>query len=89
MNKVQLAEHLAEKAGSTKKEALAWVELVFTSIEKALVKGEPVKLSGFGNFTVKNRPARIAKNPVTRKEVKVPASRKVSFKASELLKEKL
>jgi nucleoid DNA-binding protein len=46
-------------------------------------------LSGFGNFTVKNRPARIAKNPVTRKEVKVPASRKVSFKASELLKEKL
>ena len=89
MNKVQLAEQLAQKRKTTKKEAGEWVEAVFATIQKSLVKGEVVKISGFGNFTVKKRAARMAKNPITKAPVKVPASKKVAFKQSQALKEKL
>ncbi|MCK9198308.1 DNA-binding protein HU [bioreactor metagenome] len=88
MNKVQLAEKIAEKENFTKKAALELVDIVLDQITEALLAGEPVKLSGFGNFSVKEKPARLAKNPITKATVKVPASKKVSFKPSELFKEK-
>ncbi len=89
MNKAQLVEQLAQERNITKKEAQSCVEAVFGAIEKALCAGDVVKIGGFGNFCVKQRAAREAKNPVTKAPVKVPASKKVAFKQSQALKEKL
>jgi DNA-binding protein HU-beta len=89
MNKVQLAEKLAQERKTTKKEANEWVEAIFQTMEKTLKKGEIVKISGFGRFTVKNVAAKVVKSPNSDKMIHVPASKKVAFKQSEKLKASL
>lgn len=89
MNKAQLIEKVAAKAGWTKKDTAKLVNLVLDEIIDCFHKGESVKISGFGNFVVKQKAERIGKNPINKEEITVPACTKVSFKTSDILKEEL
>lgn len=87
MNKATLVEIVAESAGIKKKEADAAVSAVFTAIENELATGGKVQIAGFGSFKVKDRAARIGRNPKTREEIKIPASKAPAFVAGKSLKE--
>ncbi len=87
MNKTQLAEIVAAKSGIKKKEADAVVTAVFDSICDALAAGEKVQIFGFGSFDVKERAARIGRNPRTKEEMTIPAFKCASFSPSKALKE--
>jgi DNA-binding protein HU-beta len=89
MNKAELIVAVSEKAELTKRDAEAAIDAVLEVIDAALVKGEVVKLSGFGIFEKKHRAAREGTNPATQQKIKIPASASVSFKVSKALKEKL
>jgi len=88
MNKAQLIEAVAENT-STKKEAQMAVETVFNAIKVSLKKKEDVAVSGFGTFKVKQTKARTGRNPKTGETIKIPAKKKVAFRASKDLKEML
>ena len=88
MNKGDLINEVA-KVVSTKKEAQAAVESVFSSISKSLKKNDPVTLVGFGTFKVAKRKARKGRNPRTGEEIKIKASKAPKFVASKTLKEAL
>ena len=87
MNKTELVAAVAEKTGASKKESEKAVSAVFETITKALVAGDKVALVGFGAFEVKDRPARTGRNPRTKEEIAIPASRSASFKAGKALKD--
>ena len=87
MNKAELISAVAEKAAMTKKEAEKAVAAALDSITEALKKGEKVQLVGFGGFEVKERSARIGRNPKTKEEIQIPASRVPTFKAGKALKD--
>ena len=87
MNKANLADAVFEKLGGTKKAAEDAVETVFDSITNSLKKGEDVSVAGFGNFVVKKRAAREARNPRTGETVHVPATTVAKFRAGKSLKE--
>ena len=89
MNKAELVEAVAEKAELSKRDAEAAVDAVLEVIDAAVVKGEEVKLSGFGIFSKKARAAREGTNPSNQKKIKIPASNTVAFKVSKAFKEKL
>ena len=72
MNKAELVLEVAEKAEVSKRDAEAAVDAVFEVIEGALVKGETVKLSGFGIFEKKQRAAREGTNPATQAKIQIP-----------------
>ena len=86
MNKVELISAVAEQAGLTKKDAEKAVAAVIASIEGALVKGDKVQLIGFGTFEVRERAARVGRNPQTKEEIKIDASKQPVFKAGAALK---
>jgi len=86
MNKVELIAAVAEKAGLTKKDAEKAVAAVVASVEEALVKGDKVQLIGFGTFEVRERAARVGRNPQTKAEIKIAASKQPVFKAGAALK---
>ena len=86
MNKVELIAAVADKAGLSKKDAEKAVAAVVGSIEAALVAGEKVQLIGFGTFEVRERAARIGRNPQTKAEIKIAASKQPVFKAGAALK---
>ncbi|MBQ8704093.1 MAG: HU family DNA-binding protein [Bacteroidales bacterium] len=81
MNKTELVNAMAAKAGMTKVAAKAAMNACFATIAEQLNKGEKVTLIGFGTFSVVERKARTAKNPQTGKPVKVPAKKVAKFKA--------
>ena len=87
MNKAELISAVAEKAAMTKKEAEKAVAAALDSITEALKKGEKVQLVGFGGFEVKERSARIGRNPKTKEEIQIPASQVPTFKAGKALKD--
>ena len=89
MNKVELINAVAKKTGLSKKDADKAVAAVIGSIEDALKAGEKVQLIGFGTFEVKDRPARVARNPRTGAEIKIAASKAPAFKAGKALKDKV
>ena len=89
MNKAELVLAVSEKAGLSKRDAEAAIEATLEVIEAALVKGETVKISGFGIFSKKERAAREGTNPSNQEKIVIPASASVSFKVSKALKEKL
>ena len=86
MNKADLISEVA-KVVSTKKEAQAAVDCVFKSIPKAMKKGKPVTIAGFGSFKVTKRKARKGRNPKTGEEIKIKASKAPKFVASKTLKD--
>jgi DNA-binding protein HU-beta len=71
----------------SRKDAAALVDGIFEDIQNAVVGGEPVKIPGFGQFKVRDRAARMARNPATGEQVKVPAKRVFKFLAAKALKE--
>ena len=86
MNKVELIASVAEKAGLSKKDAEKAIAAVVASVEEALVKGDKVQLIGFGTFEVRERAARVGRNPQTKAEIKIAASKQPVFKAGAALK---
>jgi len=87
MNKTELIAIAAEHAGMTKKDTERVLNAAIDAITASLVKGEKVQLSGFGTFEAKTREARVGRNPHTREEIEIPATRVPSFKASKALKD--
>lgn len=87
MNKAELIAAVAESAGLSKKDSEKAVNATFAAITEALEAGEKVSLVGFGAFDVKDRPARVGRNPRTKEEVEIPASRVPVFKAGKALKD--
>ena len=87
MNKTELIAAVAEKAGMSKKDSEKAVNAVFESITTALTEGDKVQLVGFGTFEVKERGARVGRNPRTKEEIEIPASRVPAFKVGKALKD--
>lgn len=87
MNKTELVAAVAEKSGLTKKDAERVVNATIDTIVEAMVKGDKVSLSGFGIFEVKEREARVGRNPRTKETIQIPATRLPAFKASKTLKD--
>ena len=87
MNKTELIAAAAEQTGMTKKDTEKALNAAFDVIAAALSKGEKVQVSGFGIFEVKEREARVGRNPRTGEAMDIPASRTPTFKASKTLKD--
>ena len=87
LTKAELADILVDKvAGMNKNDAKDIVELFFEEIRQALEGGEEVKISGFGNFQLRDKPQRPGRNPKTGEEIPITARRVVTFHASQKLK---
>jgi len=87
MNKADLVDVVAEKLGSTKKDAGLNVDAVLDAISKALANGDKVQLMGFGTFEVRNRAEKKGLNPLTKAPIVIPATKAVAFKVGKALKE--
>ena len=87
MNKSDLIAAIAAKTGETKKSAEATVNAFVDVVTASLVKGDKVQLVGFGSFEVRKRAARKGRNPQTKEEIKIPASKAPVFKAGKALKD--
>ena len=87
MNKTELVAAVAEKTGLSKKDSEKAVNAAFETITASLVEGEKVQLVGFGAFEVKERNARIGRNPKTKEQIEIPASRVAVFKTGKALKD--
>jgi integration host factor subunit alpha len=86
LTKAELADLMFDQVGLNKREAKDMVEAFFEEIRKALERGETVKLSGFGNFSLREKPQRPGRNPKTGEEIPISARRVVTFHASQKLK---
>ena len=86
LTKVEIADSLIQKFDLTKREAKDLVESFFEEIRVALESGDDVKLSGFGNFQLRDKPQRPGRNPKTGEEIPITARRVVTFHASQKLK---
>lgn len=89
MNKTELISAIAAKSGLSKKNSEAALNAMIASVEDALVAGEKVVLVGFGTFEVKQRAERKGRNPQTKEEIIIPASKAPVFKAGKGLKDKI
>lgn len=87
MNKAELITAVAEKTGLSKKDSERAVNATFETIAANLEAGDKVQLVGFGVFDVKSRGVRMGRNPKTKEEIEIPASRVPTFKAGKALKE--
>ena len=87
MNKAELIAAIAAKTGNTKKAAEEAVNAFVSPVTESLEKGDKVQLVGFGSFEVRKRAARKGRNPQTKEEIKIPASKAPVFKAGKALKE--
>ena len=87
MNKTELIAAVAESAGLSKKDTERVVNAALDTITNALRKGEKVQISGFGTFEVKDREARVGRNPHTKEAIEIPATKVPGFKASKTLKD--
>lgn len=86
LTKAELADLLFDKVGLNKREAKDMVETFFEEIRLSLESGDTVKLSGFGNFQLRDKPQRPGRNPKTGEEIPISARRVVTFHASQKLK---
>jgi integration host factor subunit alpha len=87
MTKADIIENVYEKVGGfSKKEAAEIVEAVFDTIKETLERGEKIKISGFGNFVVRDKNSRVGRNPQTGQEITISARRVLTFKPSQVLK---
>jgi integration host factor subunit alpha len=86
LTKADFAEQLFDELGLKKREGKDIVELFFEEIKRTLEQGEPVKISGFGNFALRDKVGRPGRNPKTGEEIPITARRVVTFRASQKLK---
>ena len=89
LTKAGIAESLYEKLGLNKREARELVEIYFDEIKEALSNGKQVKLSGFGNFDLRDKKERPGRNPKTGESIPISARRVVTFKPGQKLKNKV
>ncbi|TBR44754.1 integration host factor subunit alpha [Marinomonas agarivorans] len=89
LTKADIAEYLVDEVGLSKKDAKDLVESFFDSIRETLIKGEQVKLSGFGNFDIRQKSQRPGRNPKTGEEVPISARTVVTFRPGQKLKAKV
>lgn len=89
LSKAKIADVLCMEVGLTKPDAKEMVELFYEEIRHALENGQHVKLSGFGNFTLRDKSSRPGRNPKTGEEIPVQARRVVTYKAGLKLKSKV
>ena len=87
MNKAELINAVAEKAGLSKKDTEAAITAAIAVITENLAQNEKIQLVGFGSFEVKARAERIGRNPKTKEQIKIPASKTPVFKAGKALKD--
>jgi integration host factor subunit alpha len=86
MTKADIVEALYEKVGFSKKEAADLVELVFDTLKTTLSQGQKIKISGFGNFVVREKRSRIGRNPQTGESIEISARRVLTFRPSQVLR---
>ena len=86
MTKADIIESVYKQVGFSKKESAEIVEIVFDTIKETLERGEKIKISGFGNFIVRDKKSRVGRNPQTGKEIEISARRVLTFRASQVLK---
>lgn len=86
MTKADIVERVYQKIGFSKKEASELVEMVFGQLKDTLQKGDKVKISGFGNFVVREKKSRIGRNPQTGDQITISARRVLTFRPSQVLK---
>ena len=86
LTKAEMAQRLFEDVGLNNREAKEFVDIFFDVIREALEKGENVKLSGFGNFDLRQKNQRPGRNPKTGEEIPISARRVVTFRAGQKLK---
>ena len=86
MTKADIVEALYEKIGFSKKEAADLVELVFDTLKGTLAHGKKIKISGFGNFVVREKRSRVGRNPQTGQSIEISARRVLTFRPSQVLR---
>ena len=89
LTRADLAEALVEKVGLPRNESQELVELVLGEISDALAEGEPVKLSSFGSFGIREKGERIGRNPKTGEEVPITPRRVLVFRPSNIMKDRI
>ena len=89
LTKADIVESVVSKIGFPRSQCYDIVELVFETLKLTLEKGEKVKISGFGNFTPRDKRSRLGRNPKTGQPMEITARRVVAFKASPVLKAKM
>ncbi|HGG60079.1 MAG TPA: integration host factor subunit alpha [Gammaproteobacteria bacterium] len=89
LTKADMADRLYEELGLNKREAKDLVELFFEGIRSALEEGSNVKLSGFGNFVLRDKNQRPGRNPKTGEEIPISARRVVTFRPGQKLKQRV
>ena len=89
LTKADMAENLYEELGLNKREAKEFVEMFFEEIRSALESGNQVKLSGFGNFDLRDKNQRPGRNPKTGEEIPISARRVVTFRPGQKLKSRV
>lgn len=89
LTKAEMAEHLFVKLGLNKRDAKELVESFFEEIREALESGEQVKLSGFGNFDLREKNERPGRNPKTGEDIPIKARRVVTFRPGQKLKSRV
>lgn len=87
LTKAEIATHLSQEVGLSKRDAKEFVESFFEEIKATLAEGEPVKISGFGGFELKDKSERPGRNPKTGEDIPIAARRVVTFRAGQKLKE--
>ncbi len=86
MTKADLVDAIYEKIGFSKKEASDLVELVFDTLKDSLAQGAKIKISGFGNFVVREKRSRVGRNPQTGESIEISARRVLTFRPSQVLR---
>lgn len=89
LTKFEMSEYLFEKLGLSKQDAKEIVELFFEEVRRALENGEQVKLSGFGNFDLRDKNQRPGRNPKTGEDIPITARRVVTFHPGQKLKSRV
>jgi integration host factor subunit alpha len=89
LTKAEVAEHLFEKVGLSKRDAKDMVEVFFEAVRETLEAGEQVKLSGFGNFDLRVKSERPGRNPKTGEDIPILARKVVTFRPGQKLKSRV
>jgi integration host factor subunit alpha len=89
MTKIDIIQDVYEKLGLSKKDSAKIVESVFEIMKDSLARGEKIKISGFGNFSIKEKKSRRGRNPQTGDEIEISARRVLTFKSSQVLRKSL
>ena len=89
LTKAEVAEHLFEKVGLSKRDAKDMVEMFFEEIRETLESGNQVKLSGFGNFDLRQKSERPGRNPKTGEDIPISARKVVTFRPGQKLKSRV